>query len=93
MPRRNRPKREEPGEIRFGSVSSPLAAPAGWQARRYVAREAGADYVCPSCGRGVPKASDHVVAWPDDEPDRRRHWHKGCWASAAREGLDRYRWT
>ncbi|CAN5276525.1 MAG: hypothetical protein H0V93_10850 [Euzebyales bacterium] len=37
------------------------------------------DYVCPSCGNGVVAGESHVVVWPEDDSDLRRHWHKHCW--------------
>jgi hypothetical protein len=38
----------------------------------------------------VSRTTEHVVAWRGD--DQHRHWHKACWESAVREGVDRYRW-
>lgn len=73
------------------ATTTPIPAPEGWQAERYRGHEQGDDYVCPVCGRPVQRRSDHVVAWHRDA-ERHRHWHKGCWESAKREGLDRYRW-
>jgi hypothetical protein len=26
----------------------------------------------------------HVVAWPEGDPDARRHWHTPCWAARSR---------
>ncbi len=93
MPRRNRrpppktPPKAEP-------VATDIGAPKGWTARRYQARDPGADYVCPRCHRSVGRMTEHVVAWADDEgSQRRRHWHSACWTSAVREGIDRYRWA
>lgn len=36
-------------------------------------------YVCPNCNRGIPPGASHYVVVPVDEPDLRRHWHRGCW--------------
>lgn len=36
-------------------------------------------YVCPGCNRDIPPGTGHLVAVPPDEPDLRRHWHRGCW--------------
>lgn len=69
-----------------------MAAPDGWTAQRYHGGADGPDYTCPRCRRPVPRRSDHVVAWRTDEQDVHRHWHSGCWTSAVREGIDRYRW-
>lgn len=93
MPRRHRRKPEEHREPRTTpSSSAPIPAPPGWQAKQYKGAGAGGDYVCPRCSRGVTRATDHVLAWPDDDTERRRHWHSVCWASAVKEGIDRYRW-
>jgi hypothetical protein len=42
-------------------------------------------YRCPGCDQevvGVP----HVVAWPEGQPDARRHWHTPCWTARGRRG-------
>lgn len=76
-----------------GPTTTPMPAPDGWIALRYHGRETGKTYVCPRCERSVASNSQHVVAWPSDDDSARRHWHSGCWASAVKEGLDRYRWA
>ena len=43
-------------------------------------------YVCPECHGDVPEGVGHICAWPQDEPDRRRHWHTHCWRVAVRRG-------
>lgn len=70
-----------------------MAAPPGWHAHTHGGGGGGPDYTCPGCHRFVPRNSQHVVAWPDDDEERRRHWHTGCWKTAVNQGLDRYRWT
>jgi hypothetical protein len=50
------------------------------QVRRVQPYEATKAYVCPGCNRDIPAGTGHIVAVPDDAPDLRRHWHKGCWA-------------
>ncbi|MDX1691055.1 MAG: hypothetical protein R3290_08545 [Acidimicrobiia bacterium] len=42
----------------------------------YAARKA---YVCPGCEGPIPVGEGHLVVVPDDAPDLRRHWHRGCW--------------
>jgi hypothetical protein len=40
-------------------------------------------YRGPGCDHefsGVP----HVVAWPEGDPDARRHWHTPCWTARTR---------
>ncbi|MCU1601647.1 MAG: ATP/GTP-binding protein [Frankiales bacterium] len=52
----------------------------------YVVRHVGTSptaYRCPGCDHefaGVP----HVVAWPEGDPDSRRHWHTPCWTARTR---------
>ncbi|GEM_PF-243957 len=36
-------------------------------------------YRCPGCDQEIRPATPHVVAWPDDGLDHRRHWHTVCW--------------
>ncbi|OUV00106.1 MAG: hypothetical protein CBC37_05550 [Acidimicrobiaceae bacterium TMED77] len=37
------------------------------------------NYLCPGCGRTIPSGVGHLVVVPNNAPDLRRHWHKGCW--------------
>lgn len=54
---------------------------------RYVqGYEATKTYLCPGCNRDIPPGTHHVVAVPKDEPDLRRHWHRGCWDARRRRG-------
>lgn len=47
-------------------------------------------YRCPGCDHEVALATLHVVVWPDEEPEERRHWHRGCWMRhLRREGTRR----
>jgi hypothetical protein len=41
--------------------------------------EATKTYLCPGCNQDIPPGTGHLVAVPVDEPDLRRHWHRGCW--------------
>lgn len=43
------------------------------------AHEATKTYLCPGCNRDIPPGLSHMVAVPPDDPDLRRHWHRGCW--------------
>ena len=36
-------------------------------------------YLCPGCLRDIPPGMGHIVAVPPEDPDLRRHWHRGCW--------------
>jgi hypothetical protein len=58
----------------------------GYQVARVPGFRAGKDYVCPSCHNPIPAGLGHVVAWPDDRTDDRRHWHNHCWRIAAGRG-------
>lgn len=63
-----------------------LERPDGWVVRRVTAVRARKDYTCPECGNRIPPGTGHVVTWPDQLPDLRRHWHHHCWRHAARTG-------
>lgn len=41
---------------------------------------------CPYCNREIHAGRDHIVAWPDDQPDLRKHWHMECWRRELRRG-------
>lgn len=36
-------------------------------------------YLCPGCGSTIDVGVGHLVVVPEDAPDLRRHWHRGCW--------------
>jgi hypothetical protein len=36
-------------------------------------------YVCPGCETSIPAGTGHLVVVPEQNPDLRRHWHRGCW--------------
>ncbi len=40
-------------------------------------------YRCPGCDHGFAGVP-HVVAWPEGDPDSRRHWHTPCWNARSR---------
>ncbi len=74
-------------------VEGPLARPdlslpqlEGYVVARVPAFRAHKPYVCPGCDGTVGVRVGHVVAWPDDLPDLRRHWHQHCWRLASRRG-------
>lgn len=58
----------------------------GYEVDRVPAFRATKDYVCPGCGNGIPARTGHVVAWPEDLVDLRRHWHQHCWRHAVNRG-------
>ncbi len=41
--------------------------------------QASKTYRCPGCESTIPPGTGHVVVVPEDAPDLRRHWHRGCW--------------
>lgn len=51
----------------------------GYAVERVDASRAVKDYLCPECGNVVPAGEGHVVVWPVDDADLRRHWHRHCW--------------
>lgn len=51
----------------------------GYEVRRVDGSRATKDYICPECGNAVPVGEGHVVVWPQDDADLRRHWHRHCW--------------
>lgn len=59
----------------------------GWEVHLVPGYRANKDYLCPDCGNPIPAGVGHVVAWPLDVVDDRRHWHRHCWRIAA--GRDR----
>jgi hypothetical protein len=59
---------------------------AGYVVRRVPAFRADKDYLCPACHNVVAPGEGHVVAWPVQLVDDRRHWHHHCWRLAARRG-------
>ena len=42
----------------------------------YAARKT---YLCPGCSHTIGIGVGHLVVIPEDAPDLRRHWHRGCW--------------
>lgn len=58
----------------------------GYVARRVHPVHARKPYRCPACGNGIEVREGHVVAWPEDVVDLRRHWHHHCWRLAVRRG-------
>tara|TARA_Y100001960_G_C14495795_1_gene739035 strand:+ start:436 stop:624 length:189 start_codon:yes stop_codon:yes gene_type:complete len=36
-------------------------------------------YTCPGCNREIKLGTGHLVVIPLQNPDLRRHWHRGCW--------------
>ncbi len=36
-------------------------------------------YWCPGCDHAIEPGTGHLVVVPEDAPELRRHWHRGCW--------------
>lgn len=45
-----------------------------------------ATYRCPFCGRLLPALSEHMLIFPEDDKQRRRHAHTDCVLAARRRG-------
>jgi hypothetical protein len=58
----------------------------GFEVRRVHGVAARKVYRCPECARDIAVGQSHVVAWPREQSDLRRHWHTGCWRAVARRG-------
>lgn len=43
-------------------------------------------YRCPGCDHEIRTATPHIVAWPTEDADNRRHWHTPCWNSRGKRG-------
>jgi hypothetical protein len=60
----------------------------GYEVKTVESWRAEKDYVCPGCGNTVSAGENHLVVWPDDESDLRRHWHRHCWRVEVRRSSD-----
>jgi hypothetical protein len=58
----------------------------GYEAFRVPPVRASKAYRCPACANAIPPGEGHVVAWPDQRRDERRHLHHHCWRAASRRG-------
>jgi len=58
----------------------------GYEVARVPGVRAGKPYRCPNCGGEIAIGVGHVVAWPEDLVEDRRHWHEHCWRLATRRG-------
>ena len=63
-----------------------LPALEGFTVRRVPAFRAHKTYTCPNCHNVISAGEGHVVVWPVDVVDDRRHWHHHCWRVATRRG-------
>ncbi len=44
-------------------------------------------YFCPGCEGVIPSGTFHLAVIPEGQPERRRHWHRGCWLKAGAAGF------
>ena len=66
----------------LGASSSTVATDLemdGYEVSEVPEHKADKDYICPDCGNVIPQGEAHVVVFPEDDPDLRRHWHRHCW--------------
>lgn len=55
---------------------------------RYVQPGAAAKrYFCPGCEGVIPSGTFHLAVIPEEQPERRRHWHRGCWLKSGTAGF------
>jgi len=55
-----------------------------WVVRRLTGSSSTKTYRCPGCDQEIRPATPHVVAWPREYVDQRRHWHTPCWQARDR---------
>lgn len=58
----------------------------GYVARQVQPFNAQKTYTCPECENQIPVGEAHVVAWPTEVGELRRHWHAHCWRVVTRRG-------
>ncbi len=88
-PRRNHPKRSKragrnPGTGEEDEISRSFSTIEEHEEGFYTVRKITGStstkpYRCPGCDQLIPTATPHIVAWPHDDVDDRRHWHTKCW--------------
>lgn len=75
---KRRKKKAKPKTTKIGTTLDPSAADDA-ETRFVQPYDATKTYICPGCNRDIPPGVGHLVAVPPDDPDLRRHWHRGCW--------------
>ena len=58
-----------------------------WKVRRITGSSSTKTYRCPGCDHEIRPATPHVVAWPIEAVDQRRHWHTPCWQARNRRSV------
>lgn len=59
---------------------------ARWWTARSAQNRKPATYRCPFCGRQLPALSEHMLIFPEDDKNRRRHAHTKCVLAARQRG-------
>lgn len=81
MGRRNR-REEIPdlGEIKVSSYRRAETHTDGdWVVQSISGSTSVKEYRCPGCDMEIKPATPHIVAWPQEDVEQRRHWHTACW--------------
>jgi hypothetical protein len=102
-PRRTRPTRraasnvaaDDAGDTGLGGGFESIEFDAHgeeWVVRRLTGSSSTKNYRCPGCDHEIRPATPHIVAWPRDAIDQRRHWHTPCWQARARRSARELRW-
>lgn len=88
MPRRRerRPPTEQEREEALERVRASVVGPSwaqveGMKVQSSVARKS---YLCPYCNGTIAVGTTHVVAYPEDRLDDRRHYHSACWSKQSK---------
>lgn len=91
MPRSHRRRPEDRSNDSFerfvsGHRRTEFRRGAEWNVQPISQQAAQKEYTCPGCGRVIPPATAHLVAWRADgvmgdsaDLAARRHWHNTCW--------------
>lgn len=79
-PKRSRKRRNARGGGSVRHHPDPSDVPEA-QVRFIQPADATKTYRCPGCNSEIPPGLGHMVVVPPDNPDLRRHWHRGCWTN------------
>lgn len=79
MSRRNRNARPRPEPAPPSPGSAAGRVVGGFEVRSVQPYQAVKPYRCPGCDHEIAVGEGHSVAVPLDDPESRRHWHRGCW--------------
>jgi hypothetical protein len=57
-----------------------------WWSMRRAQNSKPATYRCPLCGNHLPALSEHMLIFPEGQPEGRRHAHSQCVLAARKAG-------